>query len=208
MVHINNLGHFYVANRVINKGIFTANITLPVQLLSFSAMPRNNTVRLSWTTEQEESYTTYSPEQSKDGIHFTSLGHLDGSGSSQQKTYSWTDFTPAAGTDYYRIHITENNREFYSKTIPVSFHYSGITLSNLYSPPGGDQLSFHITSGSHHTVSVRIVNQAGAVVLQQNSQVNEGIQTYNLNVSQLAVGLYYLQVISENNESVAAAFVK
>lgn len=207
-VHINNLGHFYVANRVIAKGIFTAHISLPVQLISFNAIPRKNTVQLTWTIEQEEPYTIYTLEESNDGIHFTSLDHLDGSGGPQQKTYTWTDYSPSAGTDYYRIHITENNNESYSKTIPVNIKYTGITLSKLYCNPGGDQLNFHITSASQQAVSVRIVNPAGAVVWQQSRPVNQGIQSCNINVSNLAGGLYYLQVLSENNEPAAAAFMK
>ena len=68
---------------------------LPVELLSFTAMPEeNNRVRCDWVTASEINNDFFTVERSKDGVTFEALGIVDGSGTtSAVSEYYFYDHT-------------------------------------------------------------------------------------------------------------------
>jgi len=207
-VHVNDIGHNFLYTRVINKGIFGTYIFLPLHLLDFSATLRQNVVKLTWTTELEEPNTTFSVERAADGIQFVRIATLPGTGGTAVKNYTWSDPDPKTGFNYYRIRYTENNKESFSKTIPVWYKHNGISLSKIYTSPAGDQLYYTLNTGTATTVTLRVISSAGATLSQQTQRVTGTTQVYSMPVNRLNTGLYYLQVITENNQVAASPFTK
>lgn len=90
-------------------GFFVDDIKLftytavPVELLSFTAMPDNDKVTLEWKTATEtNNYGFEVQKQSETG--FTTIGFVKGSGNStNERTYSFTDNNIHAGKAVYRL---------------------------------------------------------------------------------------------------------
>ncbi len=81
---------------------------LPVTLSSFTATEKNGTAILNWTTASELNNKGYNIQRSSDGVTFTNIGFVNGKGNSTINTrYSFTDFNPAVGINYYRLQAVD-----------------------------------------------------------------------------------------------------
>ncbi|MEO8762286.1 MAG: T9SS type A sorting domain-containing protein [Bacteroidia bacterium] len=84
--------------------------SLPIELLSFTAVPNGSKVDLKWETATETNNAYFTIEKSKDGVLFTKLIDIPGAGNStSQKDYYESDYQPYDGTSYYRLKQTDFN---------------------------------------------------------------------------------------------------
>jgi hypothetical protein len=81
------------------------DFTLPVSLTRFEANAGdNNSVELNWQTAEETNNSHFIIERGKDGQRFLSIGRVQGRENYIGITnYHFTDFTPDAGINYYRL---------------------------------------------------------------------------------------------------------
>lgn len=97
------------------------NPPLPVTLISFGATKINSSVELKWITASEFNSSYFSVERSVDGIHFISIGKKTAAGTSNlENKYYFTDNSPSAAINYYRLHEVDIDRSnHYSNTILI-----------------------------------------------------------------------------------------
>ena len=77
---------------------------LPVEISSFNAVGQINKVMLNWTTESEYNNSYFEIERSINGAQYKTIGRVEGMGTTlQKKQYNFTDLTPFAETNYYRL---------------------------------------------------------------------------------------------------------
>ncbi|WP_341903265.1 BNR-repeat neuraminidase N-terminal domain-containing protein [Fluviicola taffensis] len=89
----------------------TSLTPLPVEITEFKAeLNTSRTVDLTWVTESEFNCDYFTIEKSQNGSSWTSLGSLNGAGTTTEtNTYELTDFSPFNGVNYYRLIQTDNN---------------------------------------------------------------------------------------------------
>jgi hypothetical protein len=75
---------------------------------------------------------------------------------------------------------------------------SGITDMEFYPNPANTDLTISFTSNINSTMSIQLMDQTGRVVLNQQVNSTAGANTHGLNVSNLASGIYQLQVVRGN----------
>lgn len=104
----------------IDAGIRPSGVT-PVTLLSFTGVLRNRQVLLNWQTTAEYNNHYFDVEKSTDGIHFTSIGRVNGHGTtSLPHTYSLIDPSPVNGMNYYRLRQVDiDGRANYSNVVAI-----------------------------------------------------------------------------------------
>lgn len=110
-------GNFnYIA---IDNFTWAPQIVLPLSLLSYTASLRaDKKVRLSWQTAYENNTVNFIIEKSTDGRNFQQAGSVAANGnSSVTMNYGFTDDTPSAGTNYYRL--DEADKDGYVKQLGV-----------------------------------------------------------------------------------------
>lgn len=77
---------------------------LPVELLSFTAEPAEEVVRLRWSTATEQDNDHFALDRSADGETFIEVLRVPGAGNSQHElVYSAADEQPLSGVSYYRL---------------------------------------------------------------------------------------------------------
>lgn len=96
-------------------------VTLPIQLLNFTAENKDNRVILEWTTATEINNEYFNIERSKDGISWESIGVISGCGTcSYNNSYTFSDQFPLEGVSYYRMKQTDYDGKFtYSELVVV-----------------------------------------------------------------------------------------
>jgi hypothetical protein len=97
---------------------------LPVELTSFNASITNSgTGLLEWRTESELNNDHFEIQRSVNGIDFTYLGSVEGSGTtSKPNDYQFEDKYPILGLVYYRLKQVDWDGSFeYSGIIPLDY---------------------------------------------------------------------------------------
>ncbi len=77
---------------------------LPIELVSFIAIPKNHEVQLQWTTNSEKHNAGFEIQRSIQGIDWQILNFVNGSGTTQERhDYTYLDASPNNGLNYYRL---------------------------------------------------------------------------------------------------------
>ena len=120
---------------------------LAVGPTSFTAKAQTHSVNLQWTTATETNSKYFTIERSTDGANWTAIGQVPAAGNSDQPLqYSFTDYNPASGNNYYRFQETnENNTPVYSPIRDVDFNDAAVVI-NWYPNPVRDRLTVTATT--------------------------------------------------------------
>lgn len=115
---------------------------LPITLIDFSGFDEGDYNYLQWSTSSEINNDYFTIEKSENAIHWSELGRVDGSGnSSVEKSYSYVDKNPYAGTTYYRLKQTDYNGNFeYFNIIAIENNNS---IFFVYTRGGDGNLHFN-----------------------------------------------------------------
>lgn len=164
---------------------------LPIDLLNFTAIKKNQSNFLTWTTASERNNKGFYIERSNDATNWQSMGFEKGAGESNQKlTYNFVDETPLS-ISYYRLRqIDFDGRETVSKVISVE--QKGKLTVLLTPNPAKDLLNINVQNDVKN-VEVAVYDMVGRKVLRNTFS---GAQSA-LNVSNLVSGIYMIHLQSE-----------
>lgn len=165
---------------------------LPVTLLSFTNSLNKENHELSWTYESPENFDFFNIEHSRDAKNFTSIGKIrDGENLSGKFAAHFTHIKPESGLHYYRLKMVD---------MDGSFQYSNVIQGRIEAIQSVRPLSTFISSEgfvisvekSLRSLELRLVDQLGRTIFQSVQSAEAGI--FNISVSNLVSGLYFLQV--------------
>jgi Secretion system C-terminal sorting domain len=164
---------------------------LPVELLSFTAIPEdNNKIKLNWLTASEINNDYFTVERSTDANSWESATLVDGNGNTNTAIqYETWDYTPYSGISYYRLKQTDFDGQFsYSAIVAVNLSPGGeIIISN----PVANELEVW-SSEFRDKSELTIYNVIGERVYEQPQTLNLKPQT--VDVSQLPSGIYFVNL--------------
>jgi hypothetical protein len=111
-----SLSSFSSFSAVGNQGV-----VLPIELVSFKALAKDNVVELNWQTASEVENDFFTVERSFDGFDFRTIGIVDGAGNSSHTIdYELLDKDYGKAINYYRLKLTDfNGEETFSKIVSV-----------------------------------------------------------------------------------------
>ncbi len=179
---------------------FPQQTTLPLRLLSFNGAYRNGIATLNWTTDNETNFSKFDIERSTDGTRFSVIGTKYATGSaSARANYELLDDLNAesASVFYYRLKMIDADGKFtYSQIVVLRKENKGIMGVILSpNPVVNGFATVRMTAAQRGSVELRVVDQAGRVVVRQAQQVYEGNNSITLQVQHLQSGIYTLQIL-------------
>lgn len=94
--------------------------------LRFEAIQHEGKIDILWKVAPTSDVKKFVVQRSKDGSNFESLTELNGSTVSPEfGEFIERDYTPYAGTSYYRLMQEKNDgKTYYSDVVPVNLQYS------------------------------------------------------------------------------------
>ena len=151
---------------------------------------------MTWETASELNNDRFEVERSADGIDFGVIGEVKGFGTTTAtQYYSFIDANPVAGTNYYRLRQVDFDGAFEYTDIK-SVHFGEATQSfSVFPNPASDELQISTPFFSNQSVDIHIFNNQGQLMKQQTFGANN---RHTLNISDLANGLYLIQLTSGN----------
>jgi len=181
---------------------------LPVELTSFTSTVSAAGVTLMWTTASEINNHGFDVERSYDGNIFSSIGFVNGHGTSAEiHNYAFTDKPDnnTSGTFYYRLkQVDMNGQSTYSQVLTVKFdvptHYS---LAQNFPNPFNPSTTIKYTVPQNGPVTIKLYDITGREVATLVNEVKT-VGSYDLkfNASGLASGVYIYRMIAKDFVSV------
>ena len=174
---------------------------LPVQFMYINAEPIDNRfIRVNWATASEIDNRGFDVERSTDGIHFTSIGWVDGHGNSTStNTYHYDDMTALPNAIYYyRLkQIDIDGRFDYTEIVSaVLIGDKGFVLEDLRPNPAANQVYVNAVSSNTQNTTISVTNMLGQIVISQDWQLEQGLNGATIELSNLDAGTYTVAVKS------------
>ncbi|MEI9946990.1 MAG: T9SS type A sorting domain-containing protein [Chitinophagaceae bacterium] len=184
---------------------FCSNITLPVDLTAFSGSYRNGSSLLNWETANEVNFDHFEIERSTDNSYYTAIGAVASQHATTTAKYQYTDdlSSQSGSIFFYRLKMVDIDGNYkYSNTIMIRKDVnavSGITVSPNPVISGGIA-TIRVKSDTKKSVEIRVTDAAGRVVLKQQNQLVQGVNSisFNNSLNRIQSGIYTIQVISDD----------
>ena len=174
-----------------------SNQTLPVELVSFSAITKGRNVELAWKTATETNNAGFEVQRKQVGTEWTKVGYVDGNGTSaKEHNYTYTDAAKSANKYSYRLKQIDRDGKFqYSNEVEAVTALSAedYKLSSNYPNPFNPSTKFNFAVKNAGQVSVKVFNGLGQDVATLFNEVAQPNQMYemNFNAGNLASGTYF-----------------
>ncbi|OJY81724.1 MAG: hypothetical protein BGP14_02825 [Sphingobacteriales bacterium 44-15] len=169
---------------------------LPVTFSDFTVKTDGCKAKLQWKTSFEQNNSHFLVEHSTDGIRFSTIGQVSATGNSTTiQTYNYTDNTPAAGANYYRVtQIDFDGKQRSTPIVLVKIKCDASPVVKIYPNPASNTL--YIQS-SKTVMQVNVLNSGGQPVLKYAPSTH-GSGIFDMNIQQLPAGIYMLQIINKD----------
>jgi len=184
---------------------------LPVNILSFTASANGKTTTINWVTASEANNKGFDVQRSLDANTFILVGFVPtkavNGNSSQSISYDYSDFYSPSSTIYYRLkQLDKDGRVNYSKTVAVNTANNN-TASIVYPTVAKNMLNVKLATGINGKVVCVITDVSGKRLLA-NEEFVTSQAVMQVNISNLAAGTYFLNIITGNKIAGATKFIK
>lgn len=202
---LNTISDYITSTNVPSLHLFSffSLADLPVHLLYIKGKAVGRDALIEWATSGEIDNDYFDIERSANGITFSKIGTVKGSGNTSiQKTYQYTDEQPLAGTNYYRIKQVDTNLDFiYSGivSVPITEPVIGISLSPN---PATNLLLVKINGMEADEIDLNLMDQHGKIYKSISLKCKKGENNFTFNIEDLPKGLYYINLLGKNSQSV------
>lgn len=182
----------------------TSNINLPVTMVSFTAEKRERTALLEWSTVIEQNCKGFDIERSPDGLNWSKIGYqhclADDRNNTYKLDYSFTDYTPLNGKNYYRLKQTDFDDAYAYSAIRV-LTFSRTAEVKMYPNPVAEILN---VTGLQGDETLSIIDALGKVIKEQKVEA----ETTKISLKGLSDGVYHILIQSDGKEIKSFKVVK
>ena len=184
------------------------HVPLAVTLSSFKAGRTTNGVRLNWTTETETDNDFFAVEHSTNGMEFSTLKTIDGTGnSSERNAYSYLHQSPVNGANYYRLRMVEySGKVTYSDIVVQKLLTFGTVTA--YPQPAIKDAVLYVNSSVEESAMMTVYDLSGRVIEYKNIELERGDNLIELNCGEWIPNHYIISISSEQLGEEITRFVK
>jgi endonuclease I len=172
---------------------------LPIELLNFEGIYKNDYVLLKWQTASEINNDYFTIERSTNAVQFDAISNISAAGNSNSTiNYQYIDHIPfEEKTLYYRLKQTDFNGMFtYSKTISITPDFEKTIRSKQYI--NNKTLFIDIKSSETQNIQLEFYSINGQLIHNASLTINKGYNQYQINLDNVSSGLYFLHLFSKS----------
>lgn len=180
--------------RVGDNVILDIGQPLPVSWGPYQAvLTDSSTVRVSWSTILEQNNRYFIVQRSADGNQFGDLDTVPAAG--QPHSYSYTDMTPLAGADFYRLEQVDADGKYaYSGVMQVVIPASGRMSLRLTPNPAPGLVYLELENAEQGVLEVSLTDVMGRVLRQWSFEKQGQSWSQSIDPGNLAAGTYFIVV--------------
>ncbi len=198
----------------VNQGMVLSNINasfgevapLPVSLSSFTAKSQNDAVKLNWTTLSEQSNSHFEILRASGNSDFNLLDRVTGSGNSTEvRTYSYTDYAPKSGVNYYKLKQVDFDgtaKESGIQSVKTDLSVNSFHIAKL----ANEEFYAIIKSDVSIDGIIRISDASGKVVFSKKI-VDNSFGSVNVKLTSLSMPGVYVVSFTNKGKTQVSKFV-
>jgi len=167
---------------------------LPVELVEFKGKATNKkTSLLEWKTASEVNCNRFTVQHLNGLNQWVDIGTLTSKG--DNSTYTLEHKTPMNGENNYRLKIVDNDASSSLSRI-VMIKFTNIGKVEVFPNPTTTAFVLRFEQALNYDTYVRIFDDAGKIV--HATMINKGTSIQDINISNLASGMYQIQLLSND----------
>ncbi len=174
---------------------------LPIELTRFVGTCVNGDIEVRWTTWTETENDFFTLERSNNGNDWEVVDVVEGAGNSNEPiSYMVTDVNAFGGTSYYRLKDTDfAGKSTYSEVIAVTCGATGsdFDLVNAYDVDQ-EAIVVEFTAAENEDYVITLFDASGRLVLDFSGVAVDGMNKVNLDVQDVARGIYIINLANTN----------
>jgi len=183
---------------------------LPVKLESFSASCNGNVSVLNWATASELNASHFDIQNSRDGLHWTTIGTIDAAGTTNQRTSYLFEAPVFGGLTYFRLVQVDfdGKQEIFG---PVSSVCDTPVEAKISAFPNPVENVLRVAldgNAEESDVTVELVDLFGRVVSTQMVNLVNGVTLTQFDTEALLSGTYMIRTNSRLNGSAPIRIIK
>jgi len=186
------------------------NVSLSVKLDYLNGFKQNGSHYLNWkVTCTNNPNVTMNLERSADGRNFNSITTVFADALRCQQPFDYTDNTPLAGMNYYRLKMTDaNGKTTFSAAIALLNKATGFDIVGLLPTLVNSNALLNVTAAQKTKMDVVITDIAGKQVQKIGYNLIAGSNQFTLNLAGLSAGSYQITGYTAEGKSRTIRFVK
>lgn len=192
----------WISNSFALAGLFLASgamsCVFPVEYLSLTAEPLDNSIMLNWETATEVNNAGFEVHRSTDGINFEQVGWVTGMGNSSSPTaYDYEDRDVVANQRYfYRLNQLDfNGGQSISNTVEaIILKGQDYIVGGFFPNPSNGNVNLWMSIGEDMPFELEVYNAVGQVVHSETRDIDAGYHQLDFDFTQLAKGSYIAHV--------------
>jgi hypothetical protein len=168
-------------------------VPLPIKLSSIEATAKNCKAEITWKSATEQSADHFEIQRSNDGRDWKAIGSVKAA-FENGGSYSYTDESPIAGSNQYRLKMYDQNGSFaYSQVRTVNSDCGARTEVLVYPTEVTNDVFIALPKGSEDA-QVILLNNIGQIINTLANGAGTQLQSFPMNT--LASGQYFVKVIT------------
>ena len=204
-VHTTNNPGGEIRGQIIFSNIVSGNI--PVELISFNASVKDNSITLSWTTATEINNRGFEIQRRNENNTWLTIGFIHGKGTTTEvQSYSFIDENLTSGKYSYRFKQVDYDGRFeYSNAVnvnigsPLSFE-----LGQNYPNPFNPTTTINFTLPEKTNVNLKVYNILGSQVAEVLNEVKDaGSYSVNFKAQGLSSGIYIYKISTGSGKEIS-----
>lgn len=182
---------------------------LSVNFLKVQALVKNKAAEITWKVNAEKNTCCYQVYKSINGKDFVAIAKVAAKQSIQTNSYFFTDLdVSASGNFYYKIkEISLDAKEQWSNVVTVLNPLKSERMFSIYSNQSLNHIFLHVDSQEALNGLLEIFDLSGKMMLRQSLTLLAGISDVNIDLDQLADGIYCAQLRTEKGDYVSKKFL-
>jgi len=186
---------------------FRIGAIVPLTLLKFTGKAdADSKNHLYWQTTEEVNTSYFDVEFSTDGMNFNKAATVAAKGNTTTASDYSTTHLPALKADkyYYRLKMVDKDGSFrYSETIVLKPSAGSFEVQQVKPNPFTSEVQVVITATKSKELQINLLDVHGRLIKTQKGNIVQGSNSITVNnLSNLSKGIYYLEIISQDNRSV------
>ena len=197
-VELADISGFSGGTYAVGTGPNSNEDVLPVELTLFEVYAENENDVLIWETASEVNNDYFIVEKSENLKNYYEIAKIDGQGTTSQPTnYQYINENVLSGITYYRLKQVDFDGLYtYSNIVAVERENSKLAITAFPNPFSNSLAVSFDADVSIKVVAVQIFDELGRVVYLKNIELDQGVNSFNLDLQHLSDGIYNLRIVN------------
>lgn len=192
---------YHPLNGFMSDSAFMSGSALPVELINFKTLEKEDHIALNWTTASEIDFSHYEIERSLDAKQFNTVHKILARQQLDQQNYYFEDHTVKEGISYYyRLKMVDQDGSFsYSSIRTAKLNAQKWKAQVLPNPSTGDQ-SLKIYSDGQQEWKLDIYRLDGTHIASRYLELNKGLNWIPFQIHNRTPSTYILFIRNSSGE--------